>query len=164
MLHHLERKRSVALRTGRRMSTSGAATAPLCLKRKARFVPSADSSAQMRPTPTASETLLTARPSSECASGAKALLRRDGFEASVLVDRRVLVVAARLALAGVRTREPHMNLRAARVADDPEGLHDARDDGEAGPQARAVAFVDESAAGIPDDDRELAVLDRRGDP
>src|SRR5687768_11684925 len=55
------------------MSTSGAATAPLCLNRKARFVPSADSSAQTRPTPTASETSLTAGPSSERASGARAL-------------------------------------------------------------------------------------------
>jgi len=46
------------------MSTSGAATAPLCLNRKARFVPSADSSAQMSPTPTDSETPVTAEPSS----------------------------------------------------------------------------------------------------
>jgi hypothetical protein len=59
ILYHLERNRSTALRAGWRMSMSGAATAPRCLNRKARFVPSADSSAQIRPTPTASETLLT---------------------------------------------------------------------------------------------------------
>jgi hypothetical protein len=41
------------------------------LNRKARFVPSADSSAQTRPTPTASETLVTAGPFSERSSGAK---------------------------------------------------------------------------------------------
>src|SRR5687768_15700071 len=73
MLHHLERKRSIAVRTGWRMSTSGAATAPLCLRRKARFVPSADSSAQIRPTPTARETPVTLDPSSERSSGARAL-------------------------------------------------------------------------------------------
>jgi hypothetical protein len=35
------------------------------LNRKARFVPSADSSAQIRPTPTARERLVTAGPSSD---------------------------------------------------------------------------------------------------
>ncbi len=73
MLHHLERKRSIVLRSGWRMSTSGAATAPLCLNRKARFVPSADSSAQMRPMPTDSETLVTAGPSFERSSSTRAL-------------------------------------------------------------------------------------------
>ena len=52
-----------------------------------------------------------------------------------------------------------MNLCAARVADDLQGLCDARDDGESGSQAGAVAFLDEPAAGIADDDREFAVLD-----
>jgi hypothetical protein len=73
MLHHFERKRSTALRSGWRMSTSGAATAPLCLNRKARFVPRADSSAQMSPTPTDSETLVTAGPSSARSQDARAL-------------------------------------------------------------------------------------------
>ena len=42
------------------MSTSGAATARLCFSRNTRFVPSADSSAQTSPTPTDSETPVTA--------------------------------------------------------------------------------------------------------
>jgi hypothetical protein len=71
-------KRSTALRSGWRMSTSGAATAPLCLNRKARFVPSADSSAQMSPTPTDSETPVTAEPSSERSQNAKALPPKRG--------------------------------------------------------------------------------------
>src|SRR6187200_1238072 len=44
------------------MSTSGASSAPLCLSRKARLPPSAESSAQISPRPTASETLVTASP------------------------------------------------------------------------------------------------------
>jgi Transposase IS116/IS110/IS902 family len=67
-------------------------------------------------------------------------------------------------LDGVRTRERHMNLGATRVADDLQGLRDAGDDREAGPQAWAVAPLDEPAAGIPDDDRKVAVPDRRRDP
>jgi hypothetical protein len=51
----------------------GSGDRPLCLNRKARFVPSADSSAQTRPTATASETSLTAGPSSEHVPGARAL-------------------------------------------------------------------------------------------
>jgi hypothetical protein len=51
MVHHFEWKRSTALRNGWRASTSGAATAPLCLKRKLRFVPSADRTAHSSPTP-----------------------------------------------------------------------------------------------------------------
>ena len=70
MLHHFERNRSRALRSGWRIPTSGAATAPLCLKRKARFVPSAESSAHTSPTPTGSDTPVTATPSLECCSGA----------------------------------------------------------------------------------------------
>jgi hypothetical protein len=42
------------------------------LNRKARFVPSADSSAQMRPTPTGSETLVTAGPPFQRSSAARA--------------------------------------------------------------------------------------------
>jgi hypothetical protein len=51
----------------------GAATAPLYLNRKARFVASADSSAQMSPRPTAGETPVTAGPSSERSQHARAL-------------------------------------------------------------------------------------------
>jgi hypothetical protein len=40
--------------------TSGAACAPQCLKRNAGFVASAESGAQMRPTPTAGEMWLSA--------------------------------------------------------------------------------------------------------
>ena len=64
-VHHLERKSPIALRSGWRMSTSGAETAPLCLNRKLRFVPSADNSAQTRPMPTASDRSVTAGPTSE---------------------------------------------------------------------------------------------------
>ena len=44
---------------------------PSVLNRKARFVPSADSSAQIRPTPTANETSVTPRLSSEQSPGAR---------------------------------------------------------------------------------------------
>jgi hypothetical protein len=56
-----------------RRGDSGSGNRTLCLNRKARFVPSTDSSAQMSPTPTDSETPVTGRPSSERSQNAKAL-------------------------------------------------------------------------------------------
>jgi hypothetical protein len=47
--NHLERSRSAALRTGWRTSTEGASSAPLCLNKKAKFVPSAEASARINP-------------------------------------------------------------------------------------------------------------------
>ena len=51
MLHHLERKRSIALRSGWRMTTSASSHRPPRLNRKAQCRSRADSSAQIRPTP-----------------------------------------------------------------------------------------------------------------
>src|SRR4051812_3183214 len=55
--HHFERKSSVALWTGRWRSTAGAATAPRCFHRNARFVaiavPTAKTSPRMMPASTA---------------------------------------------------------------------------------------------------------------
>ena len=47
--HHLERKSAAALASGRRMSMSGAATAPRCFQRKARLVANAQASASSSP-------------------------------------------------------------------------------------------------------------------
>ena len=73
IVHHLDRKRSAALRSGWRMSTSAAATAPLYFNKKARFVPSADSSEQSSPTPTTRLMPVTVKSLSEGWSSAAAL-------------------------------------------------------------------------------------------
>jgi hypothetical protein len=49
IVHHLEENRPVALRSGWRMSTSGACVAPLCFHRNARFVVRAQASASRSP-------------------------------------------------------------------------------------------------------------------
>src|SRR4051794_11870156 len=49
IVHHFDRNSSVALLTGRRMSTAGAATAPRCFHRNARFVASAVPHANANP-------------------------------------------------------------------------------------------------------------------
>ena len=64
IVHHLERNRSAALRSGWRMSTSGAATAPLCFKRKLRLPPHADATAHSSPRTTPSDRPSISIPSS----------------------------------------------------------------------------------------------------